>query len=72
MARLWLSCFDLAWAAFSALAAFFFFWSRSFDFGDLSPTCPSGHTIAFAPLEGKWGAGKGGRGPSPEGRAGAK
>jgi hypothetical protein len=31
--------------------------------GDLSPTCPSGHTIAFAPLEGKWGAGKEGRGP---------
>ena len=54
MARLWLSCFDLAWAALSALAAFFCFWSRSFDLGDLSPTCASGHTIALAPSEGKW------------------
>ena len=58
--RFWLSCFDLAWAALSALAAFFCFWSRSFDLGDLSPTgasirwlSPSAHTIAVAPSEGK-------------------
>jgi hypothetical protein len=38
VARFWLSCFDLAWAALSVLAAFFCFWSRSFDLGDLSPT----------------------------------
>jgi hypothetical protein len=62
--RFWLSCFDLAWAALSALAAFFCFWSRSFDLGDLSPTgasirwlSPSAHTIAVAPSEGKRSAG---------------
>jgi hypothetical protein len=58
VARLWLSCFDLAWAALSALAAFFCFWSRSFDLGDLSPMGASisvvqviGYTIALAPSE---------------------
>ena len=62
--RFWLSCFDLAWAALSALTAFFCFWSRSFDLGDLSPTgasirwlSPSVHTIAVAPSEGKRSAG---------------
>src|SRR5690242_2855106 len=60
VARLWPSCFDLAWAALSALAAFFCFWSRCFDLGDLSPTGSSislvqaiEHTIAVASSKGK-------------------
>jgi hypothetical protein len=58
VARFWLSCFDLASAVLSALAAFFCFCSRSFDLGDLSPMGASisvvqviGYTIALAPSE---------------------